>query len=93
MVGGGKKVGVPGSELMDAFEEDELKLMPWDANALGRLPGKGPIGPGELMPAARPRDPGTVMGKHARPVDPGEVMRSRPNQFVIRLAAQVAAGG
>ncbi len=93
IAGGGKRLGIPGSDLME-IEEDELLLMPWDSQAAARtIPGSGPVGPGELMPASRPRDPGTVMAAQARPVNPDEVMGSSLIQTLNRLASQVAAYG
>ncbi|MET0051740.1 MAG: hypothetical protein ABW095_11750 [Candidatus Thiodiazotropha sp.] len=93
VAGEGKRLGIPGSDLME-IEEEELLLMPWDSQAASHTPpGRGPIGPGELMPASRPRDPGTVMGTQARPVNPDEVMGPSLSQTLNRLAAQVAAYG
>lgn len=96
VVGGTQGVGVPGSEYMDPFEEDEIELRPWDSTgraAWGRPGGTGPGDPGDLMPASRPRDPGTVMGSRSRPVDPGEVMGSGLDDKLVTLAARVAASG
>ncbi|MCB1888059.1 MAG: hypothetical protein KDH20_10680 [Rhodocyclaceae bacterium] len=92
---GGGRPGTPGGELMEDGEE-EIQMRPWDRlGRAGRFTtgGKGPVDPGEMMPATRPRDPGTVMGSRARPVDPDEVMRSQVNDKVVGLAARVAAGG
>ncbi|MET0067069.1 MAG: hypothetical protein ABW076_12060 [Candidatus Thiodiazotropha sp.] len=90
--GGGKRLGIPGTDLMD-IEEEEIQMMPWDQQAIVKPVPGGRIGPGELRPAQRPRNPGAVMGTRTRPLNPDEVMLQSFSQTLTRLATQVAAYG